>query len=282
MAALLFRTNVFQAKRGLATRFALYTNGKSPIQKLFLDKLKEFNTKSKAGQVSMTPEVAKQHGTRMRQRDWGECIEQTKKTCHSSRCSSSNSILLASKDKSPLCRWVSEWYIAILIDIFYSQLFSFSYSILTQVGWYCGLNGRTLCLVPSFWEHVHTYYMLTATHPFVLSIAHFLYTKIWYDTIIEYPWGLCKWLSCLNQGLLLLVVILIKHQVVVTSANLAKYFNHNFEKAYLAFLKSFYRTFLESSWPILYWCRGYYRSLCDKRQSWSLGVVYMCMRPGHS
>ena len=62
MAALLFRTKVFQAQRGLATSSVLYWNGKTgqdPIQKLFLDKLKEFNTKSKAGQVSMTPpEVA--------------------------------------------------------------------------------------------------------------------------------------------------------------------------------------------------------------------------------
>ena len=64
MAALLFRRNFFQAQRGLATSSVLYWNGKTgqdPIQKLFLDKLKEFNTKSKAGQVSMTPEVAKQY-----------------------------------------------------------------------------------------------------------------------------------------------------------------------------------------------------------------------------
>ena len=58
------RRNVFQAQRGLATSSVLYWNGKTgqdPIQKLFLDKLKEFNTNSKAGQVSMTPEVAKQY-----------------------------------------------------------------------------------------------------------------------------------------------------------------------------------------------------------------------------
>ena len=42
------RRNVFQAQRGLATGSVLYWNGKTgqdPIQKLFLDKLKEFNTK---------------------------------------------------------------------------------------------------------------------------------------------------------------------------------------------------------------------------------------------
>ena len=38
-----------------------------------------------------------------------------------------------------------------------------------------------------------------------------------------------------------------KHQIVVISANLARYFNQKFEQAYLAFLEQR---------PILYWCWG--------------------------
>ena len=61
----LFTRNVFLAHRGIATSAALCSNGakksQDPIQKLFLDKLKEYDTKSKAGQVAMTPEVAKEY-----------------------------------------------------------------------------------------------------------------------------------------------------------------------------------------------------------------------------
>ena len=58
---LLFTRNFFLTHRGLATSSALYSNGakkpQDPIQKLFIDKLKEYETKSKAGQVAMTPAV---------------------------------------------------------------------------------------------------------------------------------------------------------------------------------------------------------------------------------
>ena len=55
---------LFCTPMGKNRGIVLYTNGKTgqdQIQKLFLDKLKEFNTKSKAGRMSMTPEVAKQY-----------------------------------------------------------------------------------------------------------------------------------------------------------------------------------------------------------------------------
>lgn len=59
-----YSTSFFQARRSLAAGVVLSTKGKEsqdPVQKLFLDKLNEYNAKSKSGKISMTPEVAKQY-----------------------------------------------------------------------------------------------------------------------------------------------------------------------------------------------------------------------------
>lgn len=64
-ARLLCRSSVFfQAQRSFSTGSALSAKGsqsEDAIQKLFLDKLKEYNVKSKSGQIPMTPEVEKQY-----------------------------------------------------------------------------------------------------------------------------------------------------------------------------------------------------------------------------
>ena len=55
---------IFQARRNLATSVVLSNKAKEikdPVQKLFLDKLNEYKTKSKSGQIAMTPEVELQY-----------------------------------------------------------------------------------------------------------------------------------------------------------------------------------------------------------------------------